>query len=466
MTEVPKIVYDRLRAARSEQALREGAKPEAHPGADLLAAFAEQGLSATERDGVLEHLAFCGDCREVIALALPAAEIGSHPAVEETDAVPQSASRPAAGVHHKPVFAWPHAWPHAWPQLRWAALAAVVLAAGSVLLLHPGKLNQAKLPSANPNSQIAANLPPTPGPQAASSLSSPPPSSSPLSSLTAAAPTGHPVEAAESEARMSAEPRSSRNGEAGRATRPSPPAQSGMLLAGNRIAANKKASEEADKVPAAPFGAARAFEQDASAVPSSSEAVETTAESTTVQAPVSSREFQTAPAIAKAKPATPSETSQLQNNIAGAGGRELPSSSRSTASMARSTAPTVAATGFVTFVITAGVLQRSLDSGQSWQDALRSDHPLLCYASQNAEVWTGGQAGTLFHSVDNGVTWVQVHAAIQDQLLTADITRIELREHIREHIRDHVPGPVEIVVSTSNRQTWTSLDAGRTWKRH
>jgi hypothetical protein len=75
MAEVPKIVYDRLRAARPvpDRPLAEpGAPEQSHPDADLLTAFAEQALSATERDGVLDHLALCGDCREVIALALPA----------------------------------------------------------------------------------------------------------------------------------------------------------------------------------------------------------------------------------------------------------------------------------------------------------------------------------------------------------------------------------------------------------
>src|SRR5208282_5646971 len=90
MTEVPKIVYDRLRAARPERALPDRALPEragperTHPDADLLPAFAEQALAATERDGVLEHLAFCGDCREVIALALPAADIVAAPIATET----------------------------------------------------------------------------------------------------------------------------------------------------------------------------------------------------------------------------------------------------------------------------------------------------------------------------------------------------------------------------------------------
>ena len=77
MTEVPKIVYDRLRAALPKQA---------HPDADLLTAFAEQALLATERDGVLQHLALCGDCREVAALALPAADV-APPRIADEDGV-------------------------------------------------------------------------------------------------------------------------------------------------------------------------------------------------------------------------------------------------------------------------------------------------------------------------------------------------------------------------------------------
>ena len=91
MTEVPKIVYDRLRAALPEQA---------HPDADLLAAFAEQAISATERDGVLQHLALCGDCREVVALALPAADIVS-PQTADTDGVRTTLSRAGAPAPHK-----------------------------------------------------------------------------------------------------------------------------------------------------------------------------------------------------------------------------------------------------------------------------------------------------------------------------------------------------------------------------
>ena len=139
MTEVPKIVYDRLRAALPEQA---------HPDADLLAAFAEQAISATERDGVLQHLALCGDCREVVALALPAADIVS-PQTADTDGVRTTLSRAGAPAPHKLSLAW--------PSLRWAALAAGVVVAAAVLLVHPGKLNQATLPSAH--QQITPSAP-------------------------------------------------------------------------------------------------------------------------------------------------------------------------------------------------------------------------------------------------------------------------------------------------------------------
>ena len=61
MPEVPKIVHDRLRAG-----LPTGTGPEGpHPDPDVLTAFAEQALSAAEREGVLQHLARCGDCREI-----------------------------------------------------------------------------------------------------------------------------------------------------------------------------------------------------------------------------------------------------------------------------------------------------------------------------------------------------------------------------------------------------------------
>ncbi|MFZ1053229.1 MAG: zf-HC2 domain-containing protein, partial [Candidatus Sulfotelmatobacter sp.] len=66
MHSVPKFVIKRLQ--------ERPATAESHPDADLLTAFAEQSLDGRERALVMEHLAACGDCRDVVALALPATE--------------------------------------------------------------------------------------------------------------------------------------------------------------------------------------------------------------------------------------------------------------------------------------------------------------------------------------------------------------------------------------------------------
>ena len=107
----------------------------------------------------------------------------------------------------------------------------------------------------------------------------------------------------------------------------------------------------------------------------------------------------------------------------------------------------------VTWMIAAGVLQRSMDSGQSWQPALHADHPLLCYASHDQDVWVGGSVGTLFHSVDGGVTWLPVQPSIKSQPLTSDITRIDVR------------APAEVVISAGDHEIWSSADNGKTWEK-
>src|ERR1700687_2008384 len=230
MTEVPKIVpailpaivHDRLRAAGLKRALPEQSAPEpAHPDADVLTAFAEQALSAAERDGVLEHLARCGDCRELSALALPPAEIVAAPMAATTEAGEATVSRGRAPAPHQRNFAWPTL---AWPTLRWAALAAGVAVAPAVLLVHPGKLNQVALPSAN--RQVAA-VPQPSGPRiAASPAASSPVATSPTDQLAAVAKAEEP--------QPKPALRSSMESKARQAVMLPHPAEHGMLLAGNK----------------------------------------------------------------------------------------------------------------------------------------------------------------------------------------------------------------------------------------
>jgi hypothetical protein len=81
-----------------------------HPDADEISAFVEQALPTHEREHVLDHLAACAECREIVALSLPEVE---EPA-------------PAIPVHmRKP---WWSGWLLAWPLgTALAAAACVVL---------------------------------------------------------------------------------------------------------------------------------------------------------------------------------------------------------------------------------------------------------------------------------------------------------------------------------------------------
>src|SRR5215471_5862046 len=62
MPELSNLLRQRLAAGRPK------GFPE-HPDADTLTAFAEQSLSANERQNVVLHLAQCEECREVVALS-------------------------------------------------------------------------------------------------------------------------------------------------------------------------------------------------------------------------------------------------------------------------------------------------------------------------------------------------------------------------------------------------------------
>src|SRR5450759_2529177 len=411
MTEVPKIVYDRLRAALPERAAPE----QAHPDADLLTAFAERQLSATERDGVLEHLALCGDCRELIALALPAADIVAAPIATETEAVLATGSRAGAPAPHKLSFSW--------PSVRWDALAAGVAVAAWVLLVPPGKLKQAMPPSVT--RQVATTVPPASGPQIASSSTD-----------------QSAVLAKTDEALPKSELRLPKKLKAGQVVTPSHQAESGILLADN-----KKDSVQADKLSAAPVAGARAL--DAPARRGATETGKVSGVAAEVaQAPSAEGTLMARnemPAIEKAKPAPQRmEVNEEQKTKAAVTPGPTGSQARNgmyAAKLASPASQTLAhnVAHNVTWAITAGGLQRSLDGGQSWQNALRADHPLLCYASHDEDVWTGGQSGALFLSANSGVTWVQVQPSIKAQPLSSDVTHIDMRGDMRGDVR----GPAE-----------------------
>ena len=422
MTEVPKIVHQRLRVAGRTA---EGA----HPEADVLAAFAEQALSGTEREGVLEHLALCGDCRDVVALAFPAAELATA-SVEQEAEVERTPVRAAEGT---PVHVTRWNW-FAWANLRWAALAAGVAVA--VLVARPGLERWAKPnpPASTAAKQVTAEAGPT---APAAQLSS-----------GSAAERGGQIEAPEAEtkpqslvAKAGPFPAASRGREAG-------------TLIVNNMGKNPAA---ADKLAPALPPAALAFVTPKS----TSEAVEVSGAAVGAQAPASALDSNLmarneAPAIEKAKPAVEEMAASGEQKTAEASAQTQMKVQANRAMFAgRAAAPLVMSfKPSSIWTIRAGVLERSLDGGQSWQTALKADHALLCYANRGQEVWTGGQAGTLMQSSDGGATWSAVKVSFKGRSLSSDVTRIDLRQDT-----------AEIVLATAGRETWSSVDGGKTWEK-
>ena len=127
MHNVPKIVRERLKAA---------APVVSHPDADLLTAFAERALPDAERNGVLAHLARCGDCRDIVALALA-----------ETEAI-QTVLRPSSS-------GW-----LSWPVLRWGLVAAGVVAIASFSVVQLQRHSQSAMAlKQSTGPEVAANEP-------------------------------------------------------------------------------------------------------------------------------------------------------------------------------------------------------------------------------------------------------------------------------------------------------------------
>jgi Photosynthesis system II assembly factor YCF48 len=93
-----------------------------------------------------------------------------------------------------------------------------------------------------------------------------------------------------------------------------------------------------------------------------------------------------------------------------------------------------------------GEVQRSLDSGRTWQSLPVAGSPFRAISSIGNDIWVGGSAGTLYHSADSGQSWTRV-----DPVSSDDITRIEFS--------DAQNG----LLNTANGQVWSTSDGGRSW---
>jgi hypothetical protein len=475
MTELSEIVRERLKAAGPAGN---------HPDPDVLTAFAEQSLPARERTSVLEHVSRCTDCREVLALATPA---------QEAAAAQVAWSGPSRG--------WLR-----WPALRWGAAAACFVVVGAAVLLELNyKMDRyaSLTPAAvrvSDEKQIAEEkgtaisdlavqkaVTPSLAPSASTPYGAtkeektvkriPPPENSsdlPKRSMNTGLVRGL-VTSREHAVAEANERGMSSNLERDRGDYQF--SQQQTVQAQARAPVPPTAAPA--PVPASPAGAeANSSDRSAAAYASGGTAGELMAK-------------KQIPGKAKPSPmldqATNGETAQAVGEskevveVTGLPVAAVPVNGRNvTPLVARWT------------ISAEGQLQRSLDSGKTWeivpvadssslslvsaesttnyQQAMRAplsdkatariepssepNPPKFRALSANGnDVWVGGTAGLLYHSADAGMHWTRVKAVADGVTLAADIVTLDFAD--AQHGK----------LTTAAGKSWVTADAGNSWKK-
>ena len=101
-----------------------------------------------------------------------------------------------------------------------------------------------------------------------------------------------------------------------------------------------------------------------------------------------------------------------------------------------------------------GTLQRSLDSGRTWQTIPVSSQTIFrALAANGLDIWVGGAAGALFHSSDAGQHWTQIKPMVNGEALEDDIIGVEFTDTLHGKL------------TSSIEEIWTTADAGLTWQK-
>jgi hypothetical protein len=478
MQDVPKIVRTKLRRQKPATA-------DPHPDADLLTAFAEHSLAARERDQVLDHLARCGDCREVVALTLPATEAFALASYDSTARV-----------------GW-----LSWPILRWRVVAAGILAVTSVGILQYRQRHQEK-------TLVATSL---------TSRSESPESGAQSSALTPHATPPQPVAPQpETGKQETAEKEPSRVRSALAVDRPATAsnafvaqpesthrATSAGTIRGPVAGRGSGAGHGLNAAPRRELASAATAKQNP---PPPTTAVEVSGAAPL--APTQTAQGRIQDQLIQNEPEAPSQDSAVRVGKAKSAAEQA-SPVMVPAPLLR-TDPTLMGMAALRWTISAsGALQRSLDGGKTWLDvnvvadsltgsvlvprsqtttvevqaepatdktlaksnaklaarpaassvapatakpveaqlASRTIFRAVAVSSNEAEVWAGGSGGALYHTVDAGNRWARVVPSDAGIVLTGDIIGIRFSD------------PRSGAVTTSNVEIWTTADAGQTWHK-
>jgi Photosynthesis system II assembly factor YCF48 len=407
-----------------------------HLDADLLTSFAEQSLPPHEREQVLEHLSRCAQCREVAVLAGAEPEDAEESRRErESELVTGTAATAApapsqvSAARAEPLSPARNRW-LGHPPARWIAVAACAVLCATVAVRYPalwrGQHSEVASKIVRPD-QIADN--------------------SPLNGrsreqLLPVQPAPPPAQHQAAKVSESKSPTMTRSGATGttQATTLAPPAP----LAAPGLRTFSSSTRLAKKAAAAP-GASR-------------------------PQPQLAPQTATAPAGDTGALMSPPGTAQgvAGGVLGGVIGGSTVTAARSggsdagfaphAAARASSQAVAVAAAKAIQpqwSLSEDGIPQRSDDSGHTWRKiSVGADLQFRALYADQLEIWVGGAAGILYHSLDMGANWMRVHPTDGDAKLSADIARIDFKDRLHGD------------VTTTKGEIWTTPDGGVSWVRH
>ncbi len=488
MQNVPKIVLKRLQETRIA---------EAHPDADQLTAFAEQSLAEGERAAVTEHLARCGDCREVVAFAMPASETATVP----------GPARAARGTWFRGTW-FRGAWLK-WPVLRWSVVAAgIVLVTSAGLLQYRQRTQQnaaltsspvqdqdkvrqeEKISTALQDQQLSA-----PAADAQAIVAQPPEmakrtpmrkasrgqstvaAGQPPPSLRAIFPAPQTMNRAGAGRGIGS---GSGGGIGGGVFRPGGGEGGGMTTKPDEVRAQNDAFAMAPAAKEAqPAASQNSIAQSSPAAPSQQVAVSGSSQVVEVQTEAA----EVAPNLVQGQLEKPRDL-PVQGRTFGdvVKAKDLAVIQTPSGEPSALAAPPTASPRWA--ISSGGGLERSFDGGKTWEDVnvsqvysagsmqLKSipkygdeknkkvdkvqSAPVVVFravAAINPEIWAGGSGAMLFHSIDSGIHWIRVLPAETGAALTGDITAIEFSD--AQHGR----------IATSAGELWITADDGQTWRK-
>ncbi len=401
MLDLPKIVRVRLNSPSDQLG--------GHPDADLLTAFAEHSIGDRERAQVMQHLANCGDCREVIRLAQPQIE----------NVIVRHSSGPIAWL--------------SWPVLRWGTLAAfavIVSVALSTKRHEKANLESRISTQVARSDQQITKLPET---KLSSTLESKHPESKDMpASRTAGRTTLQPSRRSQASygagiaGGVDSGPKNKLTGRAVFAIPSGEKSPPPSLF--EREADRERKQVEKDSAPSA------------------------ASETVTVEAEAAQVTDMAEAIPGKAKEPQP----KSQNGTAGGAIGGLVANSAPHANQAEHKQMSLAKMTTIPrwTVSSEGALQRSFDGGATWETVPVEKNVIFRAVSVlDNSVWAGGAGGALYHSTDAGRSWTVIHASASGAMLTGDIATIEFTDLQHGHL------------TTTNGETWLTPDGGQTWQR-